>query len=142
MSHQYLVRKKKFTTKEGELKEEFFATAKSIRVIGVDEMAEKITQNSSFTSADVVGTINALSRMIKENLASGYKVKLDGIGVLGVSLTSKGVETEKELDPKKVRFSRVTFKADNKLVRELKEIKFTRERPLPKGIVIKSKGLK
>lgn len=103
-------------------------------------MSEKITQNSSFTSVDVVGTIKVLSEMIKENLVSGYKVKLDGIVVFGALITSEGVKNEKELDPKKVKFSKVTFKSDNKLTKDLKNMKYTHKRPLPKGIVTKRKG--
>ena len=139
MAHQYTVKKKKFTTKEGVVKQEYFATSKSIRVIGVDEMAEIITQNTSLTGAVVVGAVNAVSKVIKDSLASGFKVKLDGIGIFGVSLSSEGAEKESDLNPKKVFFKKVTYKADSKLVRALRDMKYVKEKSAPKGAVTSKK---
>ncbi|MDD2489050.1 MAG: hypothetical protein PHD62_06265 [Bacteroidales bacterium] len=100
-------------------------------------MADLLAYRSSLTPGDTYSTLIGLSALTKEMLRDGYKVKLDGIGVFGVAITCKGFSTEKELDPKKVKFSKVSYRADKALVQELKTMKYIKELPPPKGYVSK-----
>ena len=137
MSYHYGARKKKFKNKEGVFEEAYYAVSKSTRIVEIKELADLLAYRSSLTPGDIYSTLIGLSALTKEMLRDGYKVKLDGIGVFGVAITSKGFSTEKELDPKKVKFSKVSYRADKALVQELKTMKYVKELPPPKGYVSK-----
>jgi hypothetical protein len=70
-------------------------------------------------------------------LQERVSVKLKGIGVFGVWVTSKGYYKPKDINPKKVRASKVTFRPDRGLVKSIKEMKFDNMPKLPKGLVTK-----
>lgn len=138
MSKMFSVWKKKFKNEKGETIEKYFACPKTLRTVNTEELAERISGASSLTPADVLGCLRALSDEIKTSLNGGYNVKLDGIGTFGVGVTSEGFDDPKKINPKKVKATKVTYIADKKLTREIKEMKFTAEPKVPKGAVIKS----
>ena len=70
----------------------------------------------------------------------GASVKLKGIGTFGVWVTSEGFDDAKDITAKKVKATKVTYKADRKLTQFIKEMKFETMPPLPKGLVEKKKG--
>lgn len=138
MSKMFSVWKKKFKNEKGETIEKYFACPKTLRTVKTEELAERISGASSLTPADVLGCLRALSDEIKTSLNGGYNVKLDGIGTFGVGVTSEGFDDPKKINPKKVKATKVTYIADKKLTREIKEMKFTAEPKVPKGLVVKS----
>lgn len=138
MSKMFSVWKKKFKNEKGETIEKYFACPKTLRTVNTEELAERISGASSLTPADVLGCLRALSDEIKTSLNGGYNVKLDGIGTFGVGVTSEGFDDPKKINPKKVKATKVTYIADKKLTREIKEMKFTAEPKAPKGLVVKS----
>ena len=138
MSKMFSIWKKKFKNEKGETIEKYFACPKTLRTVNTEELAERISGASSLTPADVLGCLRALSDEIKTSLNGGYNVKLDGIGTFGVGVTSEGFDDPKKINPKKVKATKVTYIADKKLTREIKEMKFTAEPKVPKGAVIKS----
>lgn len=138
MSKMFSVWKKKFKNEKGETIEKYFACPKTLRTVKTEELAERISGASSLTPADVLGCLRALSDEIKTSLNEGCNVKLDGIGTFGVGVTSEGVDDPKKINPKKVKATKVTYIADKKLTREIKEMKFTAEPKAPKGLVVKS----
>lgn len=137
MSKMFSIWKKKFRTSNGEIVEKYYACPKTLKTVNTEELSEKISGACSLTPADVLGCLRALSDEIKTSLTSGSNVKLDGIGTFGVGVTSDGFDDPKKINPKKVRATKVTYIADKKLTREIKEMKFTNEPKIPKGIVVK-----
>ncbi|MBP1646162.1 MAG: hypothetical protein H6Q16_1737 [Bacteroidetes bacterium] len=129
--------KKKFKNENGETVEKYFACPKTLRTVETEELSERISGACSLTQGDVLGCLKALSIEIKLSLLEGSNVKLDGIGTFGIGVTSEGVDDPKKINPKKVKATKVTYIADKKLTREIKEMKFTAEPKVPKGIVVK-----
>lgn len=138
MSKMFSIWKKKFKNEKGETIEKYFACPKTLRTVKTEELAERISGASSLTPADVLSCLRALSDEIKTSLNEGCNVKLDGIGTFGVGVTSEGFDDPKKINPKKVKATKVTYIADKKLTREIKEMKFTAEPKAPKGLVVKS----
>ena len=86
-------------------------------VISTKEVATQIAQESSLTQADVIGVFERLAYFCQSHLNLGYKVKLDGIGVLcNELLTDKSVETEKLVTAKLVKAVRPTFQPEYTIV--------------------------
>ena len=67
--------------------------------MGTDELANHIMKHGSVYTDDVVlGVTRKLMHCIAEQLAEGYKVKLDGIGTLYLGATSTGTDTAEDFD--------------------------------------------
>ena len=67
--------------------------------IGTDELANHIMKHGSVYTDDVVlGVTRKLMHCIAEQLAEGYKVKLDGIGTLYLGASSTGVDSPEDFD--------------------------------------------
>jgi len=77
------------------------------------------------------------SNILATKLVEGYNIKFKGIGTFGVAITSKGCDKESDLRPNMVEFSKLTYRADSKLVKILKKIRFEKEPPSPKGFISK-----
>lgn len=88
-----------------------------------EHMAEFISEASSFTTGEVKGILEMMSRFLAQEMGNGRSVKLDGIGVFSPSLgLAKGKE-EDEVDlarrnARSVRIKGVNFRADTELIRK------------------------
>lgn len=79
-------------------------------VISTVDVATQIAQEASLTKADVIGVLERLSYFCQSHLKLGYKVKLDGIGVLYNELiTNNSVESAKAVTAKLVKTVRPAF---------------------------------
>lgn len=137
MSKTFGVWKRKFKDKDGNIVERYFACPKTSKIYNENDFAEEISSRSSLTPGDVLGAISAISDLLKEKITTGNSVKLKGIGSFGMWVTSDGYENPKDINPKKVRATKITYKADPKLTQAIKEMKFDNMRKPPKGLVTK-----
>lgn len=138
MSYYYRPAKRKFKVK-GEEKVKYSAIAKSIRLINTTELASEISARSAVKESSVLAVLMELSDCMAEKLCTGYKLKMDGIGSFGISITSPTVDNPDEINPKKIKFSKITYRPEPKLVKKLREIKYTKEPPPPKGYIPRTK---
>lgn len=138
MSYYYRVKKKRFK-KEGKEKEQYFAVGKSIRLVGLEEIAKEIGARSIAKDSTIVPVLMELSKVMIDRLSNGYHVKLNGIGVFGISITSQGFDKPTDITPKEVKFSKITFRPDPKIVKKLKQMQYEKEPPIPKGYIPKQK---
>ncbi|MDD3724405.1 MAG: hypothetical protein PHV83_02620 [Bacteroidales bacterium] len=138
MAYRYRTVKRRFI-KDGTQQEKYFASSQSSRLIELEELAKEISIRSAVKESSVVSVLMELSDSIGEKLTTGYSLKLKGIGVFSVALTSDGFDTEKEVEPRKVRFSKLCFRPDKKIIAKLKDMKFERTPRPPKGIVVKQR---
>ena len=106
-------------------------------IIKTDYLVNEIADMSTFTHADVKGTLEALSHLMKKHLGRGNSVELEGIGTFSVSVKCpKGIEDPKEIKPQTVHFKKVVYKSDMRLKKELQSMSFMRvpERNKPKKL--------
>lgn len=134
MSYFFRPRKKIFT-QGGEVKEQYFAVAKPSQLATIEDLAEDISRRSHLRPSTVLAVIMELSMSVNKRLFDGYNVNIEGIGTFGVAITSDGVDNPEDLKPKHVRFSKLTYRPDRKLVRSLKDMKYSNEPAPPKGCV-------
>ena len=82
--------------------------------MGTDELANHIMKHGSVYTDDVVlGVTRKLMHCIAEQLAEGYKVKLDGIGTLYLGASSTGADSSEDFDiSKNITRIGVKFLAD------------------------------
>lgn len=63
------------------------------QVVGINQIAEKIEKNCSMKKSDVVAVLTELTEVFTEELLSGSRVVLEGIGSFKVKLSSKVADT-------------------------------------------------
>ena len=61
-------------------------------------------------------------------LHEGYSVKLDDWGVFRLSVTSEGYTMPEECTPRRVRAAKLCFRADPQIKKNLKYVKFERDK--------------
>ena len=136
MSYYYRTRKKRYI-KNGVREEKYFAVPKTKGTLELEEIAKEIGGRSIAKESAVLAVLKELSNVMKRNLTNGYNIKFEGIGTFGVAITSEGFDKADDITAREVEYSKVTYRPDSDLVRILKDMKYTKEPPAPKGCVTK-----
>lgn len=139
MAITYRIWKKKFKNKDGQIQEKFFACKKTNRTLSTQEVCEQISEASSLTEGDVMSALLGLSKVTQRALSMGHNVNLEGIGTIGLSVTSAAMDSPKDISKVKVKAKRVTFRPDKRLKEILKTLRFALEKAAPKGLVSRKK---
>jgi len=91
----------------------------------LEYIADKVAYASTFTRGDIRGLVQAIAEEIAYNMAEGYSVKIEGLGIFTPSLgLRKGKEPEcgEEGVPRRnaasICLKDINFKADKELVYE------------------------
>ena len=134
----YYRAKKKRYIKNGVSEEKFFAVPKTKGTLEIGEIAREISEGSIVKESTVIPVLMEFSNVLKRKLADGYNIKFEGIGTFGVAITSEGCDNADDITPKEVTYSKLTYRPDIRLVKALKEAKFLKEPPAPKGYVSKA----
>ena len=109
-------------------KELYYAVPAWSGLIGTREIAQKLSLRSTLTPADIRATLIGLVDVMEDYLHEGYSVKLDDLGVFRLSATSDGYSTPEECTPHRVRAAKLCFRADPQIKKNLKFVKFERDR--------------
>lgn len=136
MAYFYRTRKKCYIKNEAK-EEKFFAVPVTKGTLGMEEIAKEISSKSIAKESAILAVLKELSIIMKNKLGDGYNLKLDGIGTFGVAITSLGFDKEENITPRRVKFSKMTYRADRDLVDVLQDMKFVKEPPAPKGAITK-----
>ena len=127
MVYKYCVRKKTDKS-QGEEQVKYYAVPLSSGTIGTNELAENIAGRCTLRPGDVHATIVELMYTIEQELHQGNKVCLEGIGIFSLSASSEGFDKPEDCTPSKVKAKRICFLADKKLKKNLKFVKFEKDR--------------
>ena len=76
----------------------YFAKSVSQGEITLKEIAEEACRNSGFSEGSVIGVATELQDILKEKLAEGQTVVLDGIGRFSLRVESIGVDNPKDFN--------------------------------------------
>ncbi|MFA6200553.1 MAG: HU family DNA-binding protein [Bacteroidales bacterium] len=136
MSYYYRIKKKSYI-KNGAREEKYFAVPKTKGTLELEDIAKEISGRSIAKESAVIAVLKELSILMKHDLVNGYNIKFDGIGTFGVAITSEGFDKPDDITARDVEYSKVTYRPDSDLVRLLKDMKYTKEPPAPKGCVTK-----
>lgn len=90
------------------------------------DLVRTIAQRSAFKESVVAGVLIALEETLRDSLAKGNSVQLDGIGAFRISAKSPSVRDRHEIRSESIKFKGVIYKADKKLLNRLSTIQFMR----------------
>jgi predicted histone-like DNA-binding protein len=108
-------------------KELYYAVPVGSGMVGTREIAQRLSERSTLTSADIRATLIGLVEVMGTYLHEGYSVKLDDLGVFHLSVTSDGYASPEECMPHRVRAAKLCFRADAQIKKNLKHVRFERD---------------
>ena len=111
---------------KGESKVRYHARSVVTGKMDTDDLVHAIAQRSAFKEGIVTGVLVALEETLREALAEGKSVQLDGVGAFRISAKSPSVRDRHEIRAESIEFKGVVYKADNKLLKKLSTTKFMR----------------
>lgn len=94
----------------------------SRQVVDTRKIARELAARSGATEGDVIGILHDLGLVMREHLAEGNRVVLDGIGSFKISAQAKGngVEQEAEVSAKQFNHVKVLFTPETRSNRTLR----------------------
>lgn len=103
----------------------FYAIAKSVGELTLDDLADKISKGSTTVSdTDVLAVLNEAAKLVEAEIVDGNIVRFGRLGSLSITLSSEGAETETAFSLKHIKAAKVKFKAGDKLLAALATAKF------------------
>jgi putative DNA-binding protein len=101
-------------------------------VLTLNDLAERVESESSFSVSDVKGLVEAFQKYIAVELSLGHSVRIDGLGTFSSALSGK-VERSKEgrLRLRRPRVRTVNFRPAVALMRRFRETTFRAESGAP-----------
>ena len=109
-------------------KEAYYAVSAWSGLIGTREIAKQLSMYSSLSPGDIRSVLTGLVDVMETYLHEGFSVKLDDLGVFRLSATSDGYDTPEECMQHCVRAAKLCFRADPQIKKNLKYVKFTRDK--------------
>lgn len=92
MAVKYVIVKKKVQTKDGQ-KEKFYAKMFPGQIVEFDKLVEHMAgHQSTYSAGTIAGVLKDMLACIQELLLAGNGVRLGDLGLMRLSLTSKGMD--------------------------------------------------
>ena len=106
----------------------YYAVPVRSGIVDLHRIAEDLTDRSTLTISDVYATIIGVSSLIEQYLEQGYSVKMDGLGIFSLSISSEGFDQAEECTSTHVEARKICFRADTRLKKNLKLVQFVRDK--------------
>ncbi len=87
----------------------------------IDELVTDIEKFSALSEPDIRGVIIALENAIQGKLANGRIVRLEKLGSLYPSLSSRGENTAEEVTAASITGTRVNYRAGKRVLKAIKD---------------------
>lgn len=101
--------------------------------ISLREIAQNISQSSSFSTADVIGMVERLLHDIPNYLAKGFSVHLGEFGIFTTSLRSESRDHPGQVNRHCIKEVKVNFKPGTQFKLALEDIDFVLVKPSGKS---------
>ena len=82
------VSRKRLNPRNLEAEGKFYPAPAYISEIGVNQIAEEISQSTTLTPTEVIGVIRSFLLTVLKYMMLGYKVRLDSFGIFKLGLIS------------------------------------------------------
>lgn len=117
------VSRKRLNPRDLESEGKFYPAPAYIAEIGVNKLAEEISESTTLTPTEVIGVIRSLLLIVPKYMMLGYKVRLDSFGIFKLGLknsdTCKGHEKAGEVTANDIAGVRVMYTPDSMLSAKL-----------------------
>jgi predicted histone-like DNA-binding protein len=94
--------------------------------MNIDDLARYIHEICTLTTADIKASLVALVEVMADELASGRRIHLDGLGYFNLTLTSPPIDSPKEIRAESVHVRSVAFRAEESFKKRFRSIALKR----------------
>jgi len=94
-------------------------------IVGLDRLAYLISNQSTVREPDCLAVLSALVHNMKDELAQGRVVNLEGLGNFQIGVRSEGSEVQDDVTISNVKSAHINFRASKKMKKVLKTLEFS-----------------
>ena len=124
MAVSYKVVSKRPGGMAGEREPKYFPMVTKRSLVDSRELANRISERSSFSQPDVLGMIESLIQIIPETLKNGENVRLDGFGTFSIHVSGLGKDDPTKVTRRDITNVKMAFLPNKEIKRNLKTTKF------------------
>ena len=99
--------------------------------VSLKEIVDTVSARCTLNAADVHAAVTAIEQVVSENLANGYRVRLDGLGAFSLTLSAPEVADPTKVRAQNVEVKSVTFAPDKSFVAHSQKQGFERSAEKP-----------
>ena len=107
-------------------KKQYYASFRKQGTYELIDIAERISEGSTFTTGDVYGLQEGFTRLIPIMLMEGNHVKLGELGTYSLKINSRPEDTARKVDVWSILGTTMNFLPGKRVKRMLKSVKFTK----------------
>jgi predicted histone-like DNA-binding protein len=96
--------------------------------MNIDELARHIHGICTLTTADIKASLIALVEVMANELASGQRIHLDGLGYFNLTLAAPPVDSPKEIRAESIQVRSVVFRPEKSFKKRFKGIPLKRSK--------------
>lgn len=88
------------------------------------DLAEHISLMSTFSTSDVVGVLEAFTKLIPDYLKKNCSVELGDLGTFSLHINSEGSESPEKVSHHNVKGVKMAFRPSPRVKKDLQNVKF------------------
>lgn len=115
-------------SKDGK-KEKYYPRVANRRKEGLRDIAERISDISTFSRSDVVGVLEAFTQLIPQLLKDNRSVELGDLGTFSLHISAEGVDSEELVTRHRIKKSTIAFRPGKRLKQDIAKVDY---RKIPK----------
>ncbi len=106
----------------------YYARACERSKININEVASLLAERSTFSKADVIGTLYGLVELIPDLLLNNHTVELGELGTFSLNLKSEASETPKPDGFRLIKSASISFRPSPQLKQAIKNPEYTKSK--------------
>ena len=103
----------------------YYVQATKAGIVSLERLAYLISNQSTVREPDCLAVLSALVHNMKDELAQGRVVSLDGLGNFQIGVRSEGSETQNAVSSANVKSAHINFRPSKKLKKALQSLDFS-----------------
>ena len=104
----------------------YYAAPQYMEKLTINDLAKDISDACTLNVTDVEAVLISLVRKLPMYLKNGFKIQLGSFGGVKLSFSSKGSDTEEEVDASNITRKRILFTPGVELKNEMKRTSFSK----------------
>jgi len=115
-------------SKDGK-KEKYYPRVADREKENLRDIAERISDMSTFSRSDVVGVLEAFIQLIPDLLKDNRSVELGDLGTFSLHISAEGVDSEEEVTRHRIKRSTIAFRPSKRMKEDIAMVEY---RKIPK----------
>lgn len=109
--------------KEGK-KEKYYPRVVGREKKNLRDIAERISETSTFSTIDVIGVLEAFASQIPYFLKDNCSVELGDLGTFSLHISGEGVDHPKQINASKIKSVKMAFRPSTRIKEDLTKLDF------------------